>query len=70
MVVEQKLFDEQIAKIVDALVESGYNPVDQLTGYIQTGDDTFITRTGDARVLIRTLDKSQIAAYVKRNKSL
>ena len=70
IVMEQKLFDEQIAKVVDALVASGYDPMDQLTGYIQTDDDTFITRTGNARSIIRTLAKEQIIAYVEKNKPM
>ena len=70
IVMEQKLFDEQIAKVVDALVASGYDPMDQLTGYIQTDDDTFITRTGNARSIIRTLAKEQIVAYVEKNKPM
>ncbi len=70
IVMEQKLFDEQIAKVVDALVTSGYDPMDQLTGYIQTDDDTFITRTGNARSIIRTLAKEQIIAYVEKNKPM
>ena len=61
-------FDEAIGKVVEALVGAGYDPIAQLTGYLQTGDDTFITRTGDARGIIRLLDKEQIAAYVENNK--
>ena len=47
--------------------EAGYDPLAQFTGYLQTGDDTFITRTGDARTIIRSLGREQIAEYVDRN---
>ena len=67
---EEKVFDEQIGKVSAALVTAGYDPIAQLTGYLQTGDDTYITRTGDARSIIRTLDKEQIATYVEKCKSM
>ena len=67
---EEKVFDEQIGKVSTALVAAGYDPIAQLTGYLQTGDDTYITRTGDARSIIRTLDKEQIATYVEKCKSM
>ena len=51
--------------------EAGYDPLAQFTGYLQSGDETYITRTGDARGIVRSLDKEQIAAYIeKRYKAL
>lgn len=51
--------------------EAGYDPLAQFTGYLQSGDETYITRTGDARGIVRSLDKEQIAAYIeKRYKTL
>ena len=61
-------FESAIEKVVMALRAAGYDPIAQLTGYIQTDDDTVITRTGDARAIIRTLDKAHITAYIERNK--
>lgn len=69
MEVVKNSFDEAMGIVVAALKAAGYDPVAQLTGYLQTGDDTFITRTGDARSIIRTLDKKQISVYVENNKS-
>ena len=63
-------FENKMHSIIASMKSAGYNPFDQLTGYLQTGDDNFITRTGDARALIRTLDKAQIAEYLEKNKSL
>lgn len=68
MDVVKNSFDEAMGVVVAALKAAGYDPVAQLTGYLQTGDDTFITRTGDARSIIRTLDKEQISAYVENIK--
>ena len=51
--------------------EAGYDPLAQFTGYLQSGDETYITRTGDARGIVRSLNKEQIAAYIeKRYKTL
>ena len=63
-------FENKMRSIIASMKSAGYNPFDQLTGYLQTGDDNFITRTGDARALIRTLYKAQIAEYLEKNKSL
>lgn len=43
-----------------ALKESGYNPLDQIVGYLISGDPTYITNHCNARVLIRQLDRDQI----------
>lgn len=68
MDVVQISFNEAIEKVVAALKTAGYDPIAQLTGYIQTGDDTFITRTDDARAIIGTLSRAQIAEYIKTSK--
>ena len=36
-------------KVYDALVEKGYNPINQIVGYILSGDPTYITSHNDAR---------------------
>ena len=63
---EQTDFEIQIAFVVSALSDAGYDPYAQLTGYLQTGDETFITRSGNARAIIKTLDTEQIALYVSK----
>lgn len=61
---EQAEFDKCISEIMSALSAAGYDPCAQLTGYLQTGDETYITRKGNARESIRTLDKELIARYI------
>ncbi len=46
--------------VYDALVEKGYNPVDQIVGYILTEDPTYITNHKGARVLICRLDRDEL----------
>ena len=40
-----------------ALREKGYNPVDQIVGYLLSGDPTYITSHRDARTVIRQVDR-------------
>lgn len=65
---EQAEFDKRISEITSALSAAGYDPCAQLTGYLQTGDETYITRKGNAREIIRTLDKEMVSQYIVRIK--
>lgn len=64
---EPKEFESLMLKVIASMKEVGYDPLAQFTGYLQTGDDTFITRTGNARTIIRSLDREQIAEYIDKN---
>ena len=46
--------------VFDALTEKGYNPIDQIVGYILTEDPTYITNYNGARALIRKLDRDEV----------
>lgn len=46
-------------------MKNRYDPYAQLTGFIQTGDDTFITRRNDARAIVSSLDREKVAQYVR-----
>ncbi len=55
-----------------ALVEKGYNPVNQIVGYILSGDPTYITSHNNARSLVRRLERDElleelVASYIKNN---
>ena len=43
-----------------ALVEKGYNPINQIVGYILSEDPTYITTHNNARSLIRRLDRDEL----------
>lgn len=49
--------DEVLAKVYEALAEKGYNPVNQIVGYIMSGDPTFITSHKNARSLIMKVER-------------
>lgn len=57
-------FVDKIQWICKSISQAGLDPYSQLTGYLLTGEDCYITRTGNARAMIRTLDQTQIQAYV------
>ena len=52
---------KQILKdVYEALVEKGYNPINQMVGYILSGDPTYITSYKDARSKIRTIERDEL----------
>lgn len=51
---------EIILTVHNALVEKGYNPINQLVGYILSGDPSYITAHNNARSLIRKLERDEI----------
>ena len=46
--------------VFDALQEKGYNPINQIVGYILSEDPTYITNYNNARALIRKLDRDEL----------
>ena len=61
-------FNKVMEHIVSSLKQGGYDPYEQLTGYITTGEIHYITRIGNARELINSLDKLKVKSYVLRMK--
>jgi len=43
-----------------ALKEKGYNPINQLVGYLLSGDPAYITSHGNARTIIRQLERDEL----------
>ena len=65
---EDKKFIATLESIVSSIEEKGMDPYEQLYGYLTTGKEEYITRTGNARELIKALDWSQVYGYVKKMK--
>ena len=57
---DEKKIREIIFSVYEALKEKGYNPVNQLVGYIISGDPTYITSYNNARTLISKLERDDI----------
>ena len=62
---ENKNFIATMESIVSSIEEKGMDPYDQLYGYLTTGKEEYITRTGNARELIKTLETDRVWDYVK-----
>ena len=51
---------ETLKEVYEALVEKGYNPINQIVGYILSGDPTYITSHNNARNKIRTIERDEL----------
>ena len=58
-------FKETMGYVVSVLKDAGYEPYDQLYAYASTGNESYITRKGDARKLIAQLNREQIWNYIE-----
>ena len=57
---------DTLTQVFDALREKGYNPINQIVGYLLSEDPTYITTHNNARSLIRRIDRDELlAAMVK-----
>ncbi|MDE5764179.1 MAG: IreB family regulatory phosphoprotein [Ruminococcus sp.] len=52
--------------VYDALIEKGYNPVNQIVGYILSEDPTYITTYNNARSIIRHIDRDELLQTLVR----
>ena len=55
-----KTIDEVMQEVNKALIEIGYNPVNQIVGYVMSGDPTYITSHNDARNLIQKIERDEL----------
>ena len=65
---EDKKFIAAMESIVSSIEKTGNDPYAQLYGYLTTGREEYITRTGSARELIKTLEWDRMWDYVKQQK--
>ncbi len=64
---------EILAEVYAALTEKGYNPVNQIVGYIMSGDPTYITSYKNARSLIMRVERDELVEellteYIRNNR--
>ena len=63
--------DQQMKQVLtavyDALREKGYNPINQIVGYILSEDPTYITTHNNARSLIRKIDRDELLRVMVRS---
>lgn len=61
-----------LSAVYEALNEKGYNPVDQIVGYIMSGDPTYITSHKNARGMIMRVERDELVEemlreYIRKN---
>ena len=61
-----------LSSVYEALNEKGYNPVNQIVGYIMSGDPTYITSHNNARSLIMKVERDELVEellnqYIRNN---
>ena len=64
---------EILAEVYAALTEKGYNPVNQIVGYIMSGDPTYMTSDKNARSLIMKVERDELVEellteYIRNNR--
>ncbi len=66
--IEKQIRVDEVLKLVySALREKGYNPVNQIVGYIMSGDPTYITSHKNARSLIMKVERDELVEELLRN---
>ncbi|MDA8236199.1 MAG: IreB family regulatory phosphoprotein [Clostridia bacterium] len=58
---------EILVKVYQALKEKGYNPINQMVGYLLSGDPAYITSHNNARSLIRRLERDELLEELVKN---
>lgn len=69
---QQIKVDDVLEVVYGALREKGYNPVNQIVGYIMSGDPTYVTSHNNARSLIMKVERDELVEeifeqYIKNN---
>ena len=63
----EDIMKETLSSVYDALQEKGYNPINQIVGYILSEDPTYITTHNNARSLIRKIDRDELLAEMVKS---
>lgn len=63
---ESKLVSDTVKEVYAALEERGYNPINQLVGYLMSGDPGYISSHKEARNKITKIDRSKIIEVLLR----
>lgn len=65
--IESTIVQKTLNEIYDALEERGYNPINQIVGYILSGDAGYISSYKDSRKKIQSLDRAKIVETLLKN---
>ncbi len=64
---DEKTPKEILQEVYDALEEKNYNAIDQIVGYLISGDPSYITSHNNARNLIRKIDRDDLIETIVRS---
>ena len=64
---KEKEIKQTLTVIYDALRQKGYNPINQIVGYILSEDPTYITNYNNARAQIRKIDRDELLRSLVKN---
>ncbi len=64
---EEIAMRQTLQSVYNSLKEKGYNPVNQIVGYILSEDPTYITNHNNARALIRKIDRDELLRSLVQN---
>ena len=64
---EKENMHRTLRSVFDALNEKGYNPINQIVGYLLTEDPTYITNYNNARSMICKIDRDELLQVLVRN---
>ena len=65
--INEAIVDKTLNEVYDALEERGYNPINQLVGYLMSGDPGYISSHKEARNKITKLDRTKVIEMMVRN---
>jgi len=63
---QEKTTKEVLKDVYEALEERGYNGIDQMVGYILSGDPSYITSYNNARMMISRIDRDDLVEEIKK----
>ena len=61
------LIEQILKEVYDSLAEKGYDPINQLTGYLMSGDPGYISNYKEARNKITSIERTRILEVLVRN---
>ena len=65
--IDNVLVEQTIKEVYESLEEKGYNGINQIVGYILSGDPTYITSHNGARNLIRQIERDELLEKMVKN---
>ena len=63
---QKKTTKEILETVYEALEDRGYNGIDQMVGYILSGDPSYITSHNNARLMINRIDRDELVEEILR----